>query len=71
VEADDIERRLDVASRGSDETMDEMLQVVCPRLKEIARESRVLFFDDGPWHESGVAQLRRTAVREEAGWPCV
>lgn len=40
MEADDITRLLAAASDGSDEAMDEVFQVVYPRLKEIARARR-------------------------------
>jgi RNA polymerase sigma factor (TIGR02999 family) len=40
MEADDITRMLDAASDGSDEAMDEVFQIVYPRLKEIARARR-------------------------------
>lgn len=40
MDADDITRLLSAASDGSDEAMDEVFQVVYPRLKEIARARR-------------------------------
>jgi RNA polymerase sigma factor (TIGR02999 family) len=40
MEADDITRLLAAAGDGSDEAMDEVFQVVYPRLKEIARARR-------------------------------
>jgi RNA polymerase sigma factor (TIGR02999 family) len=40
VDADDITRLLAAAADGSDEAMDEVFQVVYPRLKEIARARR-------------------------------